>query len=396
MENFTEKTKSRIERIMGIVSKEIQSLLHDKMAIFILFLLPVTIILVLGLSSPNLENFSVTIWIIDQDDTQKSNEFIQTIRNSSFKLQTGKFLPKKVYSSGQLAPIEPKLGETEAFGNVSLKLAQEMISTDYLDAFIILPPGFEKSLADTGKTNLSIYLDAIDFQSMMISDYTILLGLTEVQLQNLLLESDVYYFPENRPDLSGKSLLDISSPAFIPLILFFTMQLISSQCIVGDIPLKRLLNSSLMRGEVIVGKIISYSFFAAIQILISLLILGFFNITLQTAWINLFILLFITSLSGICMGVFISTITKTRLQASQIFLLILITMFIIQNFVRKKFLLNILPLEQSSNAYNDIAFRGMDFGDGSVHLATMRLLGIGFFFFVLSVLYIKYVKKEFV
>ncbi len=396
MSEIIDQAKSRFKRISAVILKEIRSLLNDRVAIAVLFLIPITLVLILGLSQPNLELYRTRIWIIDYDESDKSNEFITTMNSSRLATGLGRDIPANIYVSGQMAPIQPEIGENERYGVVSEELANEMIATSYLDAYIIIHSGFETAIANNGKANISIYLDAIDYTNMLVSDLTILLGLTEVQLQNLIFESDVYAFPEFRPATQGISILTAAAPYFIPLMLFFTMQLISTQSIVGDVPLKRLLNTSLMRGEVIVGKVISYMIFGIFQILISILMLNIFSIPINCLWSNLFIILLLNSTCGICMGVFISCISKTRLMASQIFLLFFFVIYITQNFVRNIFLLMLNPLEQSRIAYEALVFRGLDLKDPVVFSSLINMSLTSLVYFVLSVVYIKYFKREFV
>ena len=229
---------SRAIRINAIVRKEIKSLVSDKIAILILFIIPVVLITVLGTSRPSASLYNVTVWVIDQDQTEKSEEFITTMKNSN------QSEAMTVYASGEMAPIEPELGEEDAKGVVSLELAEKTLPTQYLDAYIIILPGYAESLRENGSARVIIYYDSIDIKNRFIADAFILLGLTNVQLDNLIFERDVYYFPESRPNdiLEEINILAIASPFFVGIVLFFSMQLVTTQAIVGDVPLKRLLN----------------------------------------------------------------------------------------------------------------------------------------------------------
>jgi ABC-2 family transporter protein len=385
---------SRALRINAIVRKEIKSLMSDKIAIFIIFFIPLSLIGVLGASKPRADLAHVTVWIIDQDETTKSEEFIKTMKGNDS--EAGDFNMMTVYGMGELAPVEPDFGEASSNKPVALALAEKTLPTEYLDAYIIIPKGFAAEMAANGTTSVHIFYDSIDFTNRFLADAMILLGMTNVQVENMIFERDVYTYPETRPNdiMDGFNILELASPIFVGLMLFFSMQLVTTQAIVGDIPLKRLLNTSLRRGELITGKITAYSIIAVFQVIISMLMLQYFDVTFKCLWIDLFLLLLLNSVSGICMGIFISTICQTRLQGSQMFLLFFFVMLILEYYVRNPFFLQFIPLEQTRIAFSNLAFRGASLGDVRIQLLYIALSGT--FYYVITLIYIKFIKKEFV
>lgn len=393
-EEIITDTMGRMLRVANIIRKELKSLIFDKTAIIILFFIPLLLIVILGTSQPNLNAASTTIWIIDYDHTEQSENFIQTMKSLNMSLTMGQNLKTNIYASGEMAPIEPPYGESELYGEVSEQLAQETIRSEYLDAYILIPPGFQNNILENGSTNIYAYYDAIDFTKMLVSDMIILLGTTEVQVQNMLFERDVIYFPETRPENFEINILDLGAPYFVPLMLFFTMQLIATQSIVGDVPLKRLLNTSLKRGEVITGKLVAYSIIAIFQVLLTMIMLSIFHVTLHSLWFDLFLILLLNSIAGITIGIFISTITKSRLQAAQLFLMIFFLMYINVYYIRNIFFLIFIPIEQARIAYEFLAYRGM--GLLQVLSPIFNMLITSLFFYVASIVYIKYIKKEFI
>ena len=399
-EAFSE-AKSRALRINSMIRQEINSLITDKASIIIIFIIPLTIIAVLGFSEPRTDQFATTIWIIDEDNTTTSAEFIHSMRNSTsgagMLMMSELAPPMKIYTTGELAPIEPSLGEENATGVVSKDLAIKNLPTKYLDAFIVIPKGYKDSIVENSSARIIIYYDAIDFQKRMVVEGLIQLGLTEIQLNNMMFERDVFYFPESRPgNLLEINLLDLSAPFIIPLMLFFSMQLVTTQSIVGDLPLKRMLNSSLRRGEAVTGQLISYIIVGTMQIILTMIFLKIFNVTMHCLWIDLFIILLFNSIAGISMGIFISSISKTRLQASQLFLLVFFIIIVLQYFVRKPIFLAFNVLEQGKIAYTNLAFRGMTLWNPKVRSHLLNTIMISAIFYTLSVIYIKFIKKEFI
>ncbi len=389
MAEVFEDAMSRAVRIMALVRKEIRELMNDKMALLILFIIPITAIGVLGTSKPRTDLTNATVWIIDYDQSVKSEEFIHTFQTTIEQMTV-------YHSGGSPAPIQPALGQTESWGDVTEALAEETLPTEYLSAYIILPEGFQAGLSENGTTPIRIYYDMIDITDYLFVDLFILLGTSNVQLENMMFESDIIIFPETRPvDIMGDiNILELTAPLMVSLILFFSMQLITTQCIVGDVPLKRLLNTNLRRGEVITGKIIAYTIISVFQLIATLILLQFFGINILSLWIDLFLVLLLNSIAGICMGVFISTIAKTRLQGSQLFLLFLFYFLIVQMYARYDVLLITNPLEQATQAYGKLALRGLSLGDVFPQIVSLTLIAA--FFYFITLFYIKRIKKEFV
>jgi ABC-2 type transport system permease protein len=389
--------KTRALRIGAIVRKEISNLIADRIALLILFLIPIIMISVVGASKPRADLAESTIWIIDQDNSTTSRKFIVSMKGTSlFGSSNSSNRITHIYGTGDLAPIEPVLGQENATGYVSLDLANKTLPTEYLDAFVIIPKGFEEDLGENGKTTIIVYYDAIDFKSRFIADAVILMGLTNVQLENLILERDVFSFPETRPrDITANfNILEIAAPMFFGLMLFFSINLVCTQCIVGDIPLQRLLTTPLYRSEVITGKVISYSIMSVFQIIITLILCMIFEVPMNSLLIDLFILLLINSFASVCIGVFISTISKTRLQASQMFLMFFFVMLILMEYVRNPTVNLFIPIEQARIGWSKLASRGSQLGD--VWEPILYMLITGGFFYIITVIYIKYMKKEFV
>lgn len=409
MSEFIQQSKSRALRINSIIRKELEALRHDKIAIFILFFIPIILIGVLGTSQPRSDLMDVKVWVIDEDNSQKSNELIQTMKAGMIKPNV----------TGEVIGIERDFGEGIIMYDVNITNAIELLPTTYLDAYIIIPKGFEAAIKTNSSATLIWHFDAIDFTKKLIVELGMLTSLVQFQLNNMVFERDVFYFPEVRPedaigagigdiDMSGGDLggglegmnidnatvLQLSAPIFVSLMLYVCINLVTTQAIVGDKPLKRLLTTPLYRSEVIIAKILAYTILSIIQIIITLLLLQYFGVKFRCLWIDIFVLLLLNSISAICLGVFFSTISKSRLQASQLFLLAFFVMVVLQSYVRNPVFLKFIALEQCASAFSDLAMRGSSLINVLDNIGGLILQIV--FLFTLTTVYIKYIKKDFV
>ncbi|MHA1732076.1 MAG: ABC transporter permease, partial [Promethearchaeota archaeon] len=235
--------KERSKRILSLVRKEMDSLRKDKISLAILFLVPIVMLVTVGSAKMNLLESDTTIWIIDHDNSTKSEEFIESFRNSSQSMH---------------------LVTNHDDPSITEELAQREIPKTTLDAYIVIHEGFEADLLANKTTDLEVHIDAIDFMKKASAQSTIIMGATNYQLINLQFERDVFYFPVLEPEES-LNLLQLAAPMMVGILLFSTINLASSQCIVGDVPLKRMLTTPTFRFEVLIAKTMAYAIVSVFQ-----------------------------------------------------------------------------------------------------------------------------------
>jgi len=360
------------------VRKELDTLVKDKISMFILFIIPVIIIAIIGFGEISLETFgSVNIWIIDYDESDKSQEFIDT-----FKYNTTTDVSVKTKEDFNMTAKEFE------------EYALEKLPTEDLSAYIVLVQNFSQNLNVNGKTELPIYIDYIDFITAFVAQASIIDGTVNYQLANLQFESDIFYFPVMKPQES-LNLLSSATPFLTGIIIFACMNLITTQAIVGDKPLKRLLTTPTFRFEVIIGKILAYTIIAIFQIVLILVILEIgFGVQFRCLFIEIFLMLLLLAVNSVVIGIFFSSISSSRLQSSQLFLFFFIMMLLITQIVRIPGIVNFLPLEQSRAAFTDLAFRGKSLIEVWPNLLNITLVTL--VFFAINIIYFQYIKKEFI
>ncbi len=364
--------RERRKRIFGLIRKELDTLRKDKVSLLILFFVPVLCIAVVGSGEVPFSNISATIWILDYDNTTRSEQFVQ------------------LFAGVEGANVHSNYNESW----VTLEACEGNITTNALDAYIILHAGFQADLLTNGTTSLPIYINSINFLKKISATAIILQGVVAYQVANGVFERDLFYFPEFKPE-KGFNLLQAAAPLMVGLLLFATINLTTSQAIVGDIPLKRILTTPTFRIEVVIAKIVSYSIMSIFQILILLMLIEFgFGLAPHSTFFDLFFLLFLTSLSGITLGIFFSAISKTRLQASYMFLFSFIIFVVLVFMIRPEGALQVIPLEHARVGYANLAERGQTLLE-----IWPQLLGLGLFslvIFGITCFYFQYGKKEFV
>ncbi|MHA1731411.1 MAG: hypothetical protein ACTSU5_05685, partial [Promethearchaeota archaeon] len=122
-----------------------------------------------------------------------------------------------------------------------------------------------------------------------------------------------------------------------------------------------------------------------------------YNVEIRCTLFNLFLMLFLTSLSGILLGILFSSISSSRLQASQLFLFVFIMQLLVSMQVRIDSVLRWLPLEQSKLGFANLAFRGLSMLDPTIIWGPVfNLVLFCTIVFTVNLVYFQFMKKEFV
>ncbi|MHA1697661.1 MAG: hypothetical protein ACTSWN_02345, partial [Promethearchaeota archaeon] len=105
----------------------------------------------------------------------------------------------------------------------------------------------------------------------------------------------------------------------------------------------------------------------------------------------IFTLLFLLTFSGTTIGMFISILSKSRLQANQAFLLVFIVLLLSLMFVADPNFTNWHPMYQSVSGFTSAAYKG--FGFSEKPWPFISLLTIGSTFFGLTVVAFHFKKR---
>jgi ABC-type multidrug transport system permease subunit len=150
----------------------------------------------------------------------------------------------------------------------------------------------------------------------------------------------------------------------------------AAQSIVGDEPLRRMLLTPTNRLEVITAKVIAYVIIGFFQslLLISLWVIAF-DLSLNTGFGSLIVIMSLTSLTGSTTGMLISAIASSRLQANQMFLFVMFgTLILAGFFIDVGILDEFLPMNLGLDVLIATAFKGLTLLD--VMDSILKLLGI--------------------
>ncbi|MBD3351926.1 MAG: hypothetical protein GF364_10615 [Candidatus Lokiarchaeota archaeon] len=353
--------KQRRVRITAMIRKELDWIVHDKISMFILFFLPIFLIISVGNVEFNIDSRAqdTVVYVIDLDSSEYSLDYIETIRGENFTFT--------VYDNHE----NPDL--------VTMENAEALIPTTELGAYLIIPSNFSETLLENQTAKIDLYIDGINTIEMLVIKYQFISANLLYQVEYQVFNSEVLYIPEYRPEID-RSILENAVPNMIPTILYAVSNMVACQAIVADDPLKRMLLSPTRKGEVIQAKTFAYIFFGALLSLVCMCVLTFgFGIYFISP-LDTFLIFWMTTIFGVTFGLFFSSLASSRLQGAQLFLFSFIFQQMLVNNLRIEPIVNYMPIEVIRQNITDIVYRGIPFlslGNQIALIAGMNLVALG-------------------
>ncbi|MBY6195903.1 ABC transporter permease [Vibrio hangzhouensis] len=349
-------------RMSAIMVKEIRQLSRDRITFGMVVMIPLIQLLLFGFAM-NTDVRNIPIAVVDQSESAPGRIIVEAV---------------KVTQVVQVKAYYPTVEEAETAIQEGVVRAA-LILPDNLTQRITHQGILGQWLVDGSDTMISSALLAL--QSMPIKEFAIA-GYHPNQSKTF--EATLLYNPSRR------SAVNIV-PGLLGVILTMTMILFTSAAIVRERErgnLELLITTPIHSIELMIGKIVPYIFIGLIQIFI-ILGLGWaiFSVPIngQISQILLGSLLFIAA--SLTLGLMISTVAQTQLQAMQMTVFILLPSILLSGFmfpfeampVAAQWISEALPATHFMRMIRGIILRGADLADlwrDALWLAGFTVIGI--------------------
>ncbi|HIF9075209.1 TPA: ABC transporter permease [Photobacterium damselae] len=331
-------------RIKAIMLKEVRQLSRDRITFGMVVMIPLIQLLLFGYAI-NTDVRNIPVAVVDQSQSVLGREVVQSIKAT------------------QVIAVQEHL--------LTPKQAEQAIVDGRVRAALILP----SDLANRMENRLTVGQWLVDGSDTMISSAL-------MQLSNMPLPISSHYQSANRKSFDvalffnpeRRSAVNIV-PGLLGVILTMTMILFTSAAIVRERErgnLELLITTPVHSLELMVAKIIPYIFVGLIQVVI-ILGLGYFifDVPINGGLGQIFIgtLLFIAA--SLTLGLVISTIAKTQLQAMQMTVFILLPSILLSGFmfpyegmpVAAQWISEVLPATHFMRMIRGIVLRGAEVVD---------------------------------
>jgi ABC-type multidrug transport system permease subunit len=364
-----------------MVAKELRLIVKDKVALFLIFLLPAALIGMLWWVSDMSEMGGMSLGGPggglggDSGDPGGDNETVEStgVVLGIIDQDTTRTYEGEDLSENFTAFVELIVDELIVFNDT--EIAFNALYNQEIDGFIVIPDGFESNLTINEPTYIEMHVDSTNLIGQSIVQGVVQGSVIAFRASKLWIISEVFpnIITEFVPE--GSDLLASFGGFIVVFSSYLGIAMTAAQSIVGDIPLRRMLLTPTNRLEVIVAKVLGYVIIGFFQslLLISLWVIVF-ELNLNTGFESLIIIMSLTSLTGSTTGILISSVAGTRLQANQMFLFVMFATVILSGFfIDVGFLNEFLPMNLGLNVLIATAFKGLTLID--VWRSIVTLLG---------------------
>ncbi|HZK55082.1 MAG TPA: ABC transporter permease [Desulfosporosinus sp.] len=307
-------------RFRAVLKKEFIHIFRDRASLIMAIALPIVMLIIFGYAiNTNVEHLPTVVW--DQAQTADSREMITSIRNTQY-----------------MDPDNYVQGYQEIEGYLDSGKAR---------AAVIIPPDFGKKIQGMEQANVQVLVDGSDpTVARAVMSAVQMLGLNKsLELQSerfeargtatglelpLNLVTRVWY----NPDMKSRV---FNIPALIGLILQSVIAMLTSFSIVREKErgtMEQLVVTPILPLELMLGKLLPYVVIGFVSMsLIMLTGIFWFGVVPVGSVPLLFLLATLFLVTILAIGLLISSIAKTQLQAMQMTFIILLPSILLSGFI---------------------------------------------------------------
>ncbi len=380
-----------------MIFKEFGRIRSDRRTLILLFLIPLILIIVFGLTSGGgpTKYFNAAVLSKDEmhcwkgfrkekDAHQYDDVFISIMRDntSSFGL------------------YESYIAHNYSGYEYTFNRYIELLRQETIDVFIVLPENFSESVIKKVDPVIIYHVDGSDLNAVAaievslqepIALFRIEVGMTEnMTVMAPSLEFDVPFWETQ--------VLNYAVSIMLPLIVLGTTMNLTSLSIVSEGPLPRMLLTPTAKIEIILSKLLANTLIMILQSAEIFVTIALFGLYSLGSLLELYLVLVSIGFCGTCIGLFISAISPSEQTANQLYIMFFITILIFSGaFVDESslspvmlVLINSLPLGHAISLLTGITLKGLSIS--LEDFIPLNLISLVFLFLAYLVFKIKKVE----
>jgi len=339
-----------MSRILAVLHKEILQMRRDRMTLALIFMLPLVQLLLFGYAIQTEVKHIPTV-VFDQSLSTESRDLLDAFGASGY------FDTSYVVNS-----------YTEV---------NKMIDSGAAQVGIIFPPDFARTIQRGEAGQVQVIVDASDNmvanQAQAVANS---IGL--IESQKMLMQSkqfqglpyDIRVRPWYNPD--GVTAF-FMVPAILGIIVTMTMVIMTSMGIVRERErgtLEQLIVTPIKSYELMIGKIVPYIVLGYLQITVALLVgVLVFHVPIRGSLLELYLLTLFFITASLGLGILISNIAKTQMQAFQMSFFVMLPSILLSGFMFPReampkfiyYLSAVIPLTYYLDIIRGIVLKGIGF-----------------------------------
>lgn len=358
-------------KIKGLIRKEFGRIKADKRSLILLFTIPLILIVIFGLTTGGTPTKFFNVAMITRDDrpcygnfpsnsSQYDQDFIDIVENKS-----SSFGMEEYYNA-----------TTDEDYEFSLNKYREWIKEELIDAILVLPPNFSETVENSTNTHIIYFVDGSDSGAINAIEVSLQEPISIFRIQAGITENFTMFTPylEYEVPFWESQVLNYALSLILPLIIIGTTMNLSCLSIVSEGPLPRMLITPTTKREIVVSKFIANFVIMVFQAIEIFAVTALFGLYVLGSLFDFFITLNLIGLSGISIGLMISSISKTEQQANQLYLMFFIMIMMFSGeFINvdglpavMQIFINILPLGHGVPLVVDVNLKGLPLDLGRV------------------------------
>jgi len=369
-----------LRRIKAITTKEIRQLKRDRITFAMVVMIPLIQLLLFGYAI-NTDVRNVPVAIVDQSGTAQGRWIVEAIK------ATQVVEVKAYFDTSEAAQAAITRGEVRAALILNANLTQRLANNETLGQWLVDGSDTLIAGAITQLRNMPLQ-QALNIPSTQNwaqgSTALSARGLSNQSQTPSTFEVTLFYNPEQRTAVN-------IVPGLIAVILTMTMILFTSAAIVREKEkgnLELLITTPIKPLELMLGKILPYILIGLIQMVI---ILGLghliFDVPVNGSLAQLLMATLLFIAASLTLGLIISTIAKTQLQAMQMTIFIILPTILLSGFMfpfeampkGAQWIAELLPATHFMRIIRALVLRGgdlMDMSFDALWLIGFTIIGI--------------------
>ncbi|MHA1359773.1 MAG: ABC transporter permease [Candidatus Helarchaeota archaeon] len=278
--------------------------------------------------------------------------------------------------------------------------AREHLANKEIDLILSIPAEFSEAISYQFPAILESIVDGSDIMQIRTVMNTFQQALTEFQQTHNITP---YFIIEDHLEFSAggsSDTLGFMSALSVPFLIIGATLILTLLVIVKESPLSRLLMTPATKSEILIAKYITYGAVMTFQIFLIFIVNTIIGLEIAGSLLDFFIAMLLVGFYGVALGILISTISSTEIQANQYFLgIFLISVLLSGMFVPVtnmapwlQVLAYAFPLASSIPLLSNISLKGLALLDASNLIYSGTLLAASLVIIILTVI-VFYRKK---
>ena len=317
--------------IGGLIKKEFGRIKSDKRTLVLLFIIPLVLIIIFGLTTGGGPTKFFVASIITKDDMPCQRTYDN---NTIFYTNTSKFDESFISIVQNNCSAFGYYSHYNSTNDAEFEVYKahciELLKSEAIDAFLILTENFSECVNRSINTVFIYYIDGSDFEAVSAIGVAIQEPIALFRIENGMMANFTTMVPYMEYSVPAweSQMLNFAIGMMLPLIIIGTTMNLTSLSIVSEGPLPRMMLTPTAKTEIVISKLIANSVIMLLQSTEIFVMTSFFGLYSLGALFDFYMVLVMTGFCGVCIGLFISALATTEQVANQMYLMFFIVLLI--------------------------------------------------------------------